>query len=137
VYRIEQSFGGLKKHFGWDRSIYMGLKKKSDYLIFEVIAFNLKRSIKVLRAWERRDMSKFWVESKKMMGKRVWKGGKVKSWREKGISTDRLKINPSIRTLISSLIIIYSLKLIFIVVLPCKLRMASSLIEWVRIIDKF
>lgn len=48
-YRIEQSFGGLKKHFGWDRSIYMGLKKKSDYLILEAIAFNLKRSIKVLR----------------------------------------------------------------------------------------
>ena len=105
-YRIEQSFGGLKKHFGWDRSIYMGLKKKSDYLILEAIAFNLKRSIKILRAWERRDTSKFWVESKKMMGKRVWKGEKVKSWREKGISTDMLKINPQIRTLISSLIII-------------------------------
>ncbi len=49
-YRIERSFGGLKKHYGWGRSIYMGLKKTSDYLILGALAFNLKRSIKILRA---------------------------------------------------------------------------------------
>jgi hypothetical protein len=31
-YRVERSFGGLKKHFGWSRSIYMGLQKTADYL---------------------------------------------------------------------------------------------------------
>ncbi len=49
-YRIERSFGGLKKHYGWGRSIYVGLKKTSDYLILGALAFNLKRSIKILRA---------------------------------------------------------------------------------------
>lgn len=48
-YRIERSFGGLKKHFGWSRSIYMGLQKTSDYLVMGAIAFNLKRSLKILR----------------------------------------------------------------------------------------
>ena len=48
--RIELSFGGLKKYFGWDRSIYMGLKKTADYLVMRAIAFNLKRSVKILRA---------------------------------------------------------------------------------------
>lgn len=49
-YRIERSFGSLKKHFGWDRSIYMGLKKTKDYLCMGAIAFNLKRSLKILRS---------------------------------------------------------------------------------------
>lgn len=49
-YRIERSFGGLKKHFGWSRSIYMGLQKTSDYLVMGAIAFNLKRSLKILRS---------------------------------------------------------------------------------------
>ena len=48
-YRVERSFGGLKKHFGWGRSIYMGLQKTADYLFMGAIAFNLKRSIKILR----------------------------------------------------------------------------------------
>ena len=38
------------KYFGWDRSIYMGLKITADYLLMGAIAFNLKRSIKILRA---------------------------------------------------------------------------------------
>ena len=75
-YRIERSFGWLKKHFGWDQSIYMGLKKMSDYLILGAIAFNLKRSIKILRAWEWRGSSKFWVKSKKIKGKWVLEGKK-------------------------------------------------------------
>mgnify|MGYP000854532559 FL=1 len=49
-YRVERSFGSLKKHFGWGRSIYMGLQKTADYLIMGAIAFNLKRSLKILRA---------------------------------------------------------------------------------------
>ncbi|HNZ07380.1 MAG TPA: IS5 family transposase [Candidatus Cloacimonadota bacterium] len=49
-YRVEQSFGSLKKHFGWSRSIYIGLQKTADYLIMGAIAFNLKRSLKILRA---------------------------------------------------------------------------------------
>ena len=49
-YRVERSFGGLKKHFGWSRSIYMGLQKTTDYLFMGAIAFNLKRSLKILRA---------------------------------------------------------------------------------------
>lgn len=49
-YRVERSFGGLKKHFGWGRSIYMGLQKTTDYLYMGAIAFNLKRSLKILRA---------------------------------------------------------------------------------------
>lgn len=49
-YRVEQSFGSLKKHFGWSRSIYMGLQKTADYLIMGAIAFNLKRSLKIIRA---------------------------------------------------------------------------------------
>jgi IS5 family transposase len=49
-YRIERSFGSLKKHFGWSRSIYMGLQKTADYLAMGAIAFNLKRSLKILRA---------------------------------------------------------------------------------------
>ena len=49
-YRVERSFGGLKKHFGWSRSIYMGLQKTADYLFMGAIAFNLKRSLKILRA---------------------------------------------------------------------------------------
>jgi IS5 family transposase len=49
-YRIERSFGGLKKHFGWGRSVYMGLQKTTDYLFMGAIAFNLKRSLKILRA---------------------------------------------------------------------------------------
>lgn len=48
-YRVERSFGGLKKHFGWGRSIYMGLQKTADYLFMGAIAFNLKRSLKILR----------------------------------------------------------------------------------------
>lgn len=48
-YRVERSFGGLKKHFGWSRSIYMGLQKTADYLFMGAIAFNLKRSLKILR----------------------------------------------------------------------------------------
>lgn len=48
-YRVERSFGGLKKHFGWSRSIYMGLQKTADYLFIGAIAFNLKRSLKILR----------------------------------------------------------------------------------------
>jgi IS5 family transposase len=49
-YRIERSFGSLKKHFGWSRSIYIGLSKTTDYLLLGAIAFNLKRSIQILRA---------------------------------------------------------------------------------------
>ncbi len=49
-YRVERSFGSLKKHFGWDRSIYIGLRKTADYLIMGAIAFNLKRSLQILRA---------------------------------------------------------------------------------------
>mgnify|MGYP001187775567 FL=1 len=49
-YRVERSFGGLKKHFGWSRSIYMGLQKTADYLFMGAIAFNLKRSLKILRS---------------------------------------------------------------------------------------
>ena len=49
-YRVERSFGGLKKHFGWSRSIYMGLQKTANYLRMGAIAFNLKRSLKILRA---------------------------------------------------------------------------------------
>jgi len=49
-YRVERSFGGLKKHFGWSRSIYMGFQKTADYLFMGAIAFNLKRSLKILRA---------------------------------------------------------------------------------------
>ena len=49
-YRVERSFGGLKKNFGWGRSIYMGLQKTADYLFMGAIAFNLKRSLKILRA---------------------------------------------------------------------------------------
>ena len=48
-YRIERSFGGLKKYYGWSRSIYIGLKKTADYLTMGAIAFNLKRSIKILQ----------------------------------------------------------------------------------------
>jgi len=49
-YRVERSFGSLKKHFRWDRSIYMGLQKTADFLFMGAIAFNLKRSLKILRA---------------------------------------------------------------------------------------
>ncbi len=49
-YRVERSFGCLKNHFGWSRSIYMGLQKTADYLFMGAIAFNLKRSLKILRA---------------------------------------------------------------------------------------
>lgn len=49
-YRIERSFGGLKKHFGWGRSIYIGLQKTADYLVMGAIAFNLKRSLKILQS---------------------------------------------------------------------------------------
>jgi IS5 family transposase len=49
-YRVERSFGALKKHFGWRRSIYVGLSKTADYLVMGAIAFNLKRSIQILRA---------------------------------------------------------------------------------------
>jgi len=49
-YRIERSFGGLKKYYGWSRSIYIGLQKTSDYLFMGAIACNLKRSLKILRS---------------------------------------------------------------------------------------
>ncbi|MCK9309812.1 MAG: transposase [Candidatus Cloacimonetes bacterium] len=58
-YRIERSFGGLKKHFGWSCSIYMGLEKTKDYLLIGAIAFNLKRSLKILRALDRRGLPRF------------------------------------------------------------------------------
>ena len=58
-YRVEQSFGSLKKHFGWSRSIYLGLQKTADYLFMGAIAFNLKRSLKILRARYRRGLSRF------------------------------------------------------------------------------
>ena len=48
-YKVERTFGCLKKHFGWGRSIYMGLKKTTDYLILGAIAFNLKRSLSIIR----------------------------------------------------------------------------------------
>lgn len=48
-YKVEQTFGGLKKHFGWGRSIYLGLDKTKNYLILGAIAFNLTRSLKILR----------------------------------------------------------------------------------------
>ncbi|HRY84085.1 MAG TPA: IS5 family transposase [Candidatus Cloacimonadota bacterium] len=48
-YRVERSFGSLKRHFGWSRSIYMGLQKTADYLLMGAIAFNLKRSLKIMR----------------------------------------------------------------------------------------
>ncbi|MDD2251160.1 MAG: hypothetical protein PHH97_04730 [Candidatus Cloacimonetes bacterium] len=40
----------MKKYFGWDRYIYIGLKKTTDYLEMWAISFNLKRSVKILRA---------------------------------------------------------------------------------------
>jgi transposase, IS5 family len=49
-YRVERSFGGLKKHFGWGRSIYMGLQKTADYLYMGAIAFNMKRTLAILRS---------------------------------------------------------------------------------------
>jgi len=49
-YRIERSFGCLKKHNGWSRSIYMGLQKTKDYLLMGAIAFNMKRSLAILRS---------------------------------------------------------------------------------------
>ncbi len=48
-YRVERSFGGLKKHSGWSRPIHMGLQKTADYLFMGAIAFNLKRSLQTLR----------------------------------------------------------------------------------------
>ncbi len=48
-YKIERSFGGLKKYYGWSRSIYMGIHKTADYLVLRAIAFNLKRSLKILQ----------------------------------------------------------------------------------------
>jgi len=48
-YRIERSFGSLKKHYGWDRSIYIGLQKTRDYLLMGAMAFNLKRFLVLLR----------------------------------------------------------------------------------------
>jgi len=47
-YIIERSFGSLKKHYGWSRSIYLGLQKTKDYLLMGAIAFNLKRSLVLL-----------------------------------------------------------------------------------------
>jgi IS5 family transposase len=47
-YVIERSFGSLKRHNGWARSIYMGLQKTKDYLLMGAIAFNIKRSIVLL-----------------------------------------------------------------------------------------
>ena len=49
-YRIERSFGCLKKHNGWGRSIYMGLQKTKDYLLVGAIAFNMKRNLAILRS---------------------------------------------------------------------------------------
>ncbi|MDD4232993.1 MAG: transposase, partial [Candidatus Cloacimonetes bacterium] len=49
-YRIERSFGALKKHFGWSRSIYVGLQKTWDYLLMGAIAFNIKRTLAILRS---------------------------------------------------------------------------------------
>ncbi|MBM4403176.1 MAG: transposase [Candidatus Cloacimonetes bacterium] len=49
-YRAERSFGALKRHLGWGRSIYRGLKKTADYLLMGAISFNLKRSYKILLA---------------------------------------------------------------------------------------
>jgi len=37
-YRAERSFGVLKRHLGWSRSIYMGLKKTADYLLMGAIS---------------------------------------------------------------------------------------------------
>lgn len=47
-YRVERTFGALKKHFGWSRSIYVGLEKTKDYLLLRAIAFNTKRSLKIV-----------------------------------------------------------------------------------------
>jgi hypothetical protein len=35
-YRVERSFGSLKKHFGWGRSIYMGLLK-TKFSLYQII----------------------------------------------------------------------------------------------------
>ena len=47
-YRVERSFGSLKKHFGWSRSKYIGLEKTRDQLALGAIAFNLKRILKIV-----------------------------------------------------------------------------------------
>lgn len=47
-YIIERSFGSLKKHNGWARTIYMGLEKTRNYLLLGAMTFNLKRSIVLL-----------------------------------------------------------------------------------------
>lgn len=49
-YLIECNFGALKKHFGWSRSIYMGLQKTWDYLLMGAIAFNIKLTLAILRS---------------------------------------------------------------------------------------
>lgn len=49
-YKVERSFGALKKHFGWSRSIYVGLQKTKDYLLMGAIAFNMKRTLAILRS---------------------------------------------------------------------------------------
>lgn len=77
-YRVERSFGGLKKHFGWGRSINMGLQKTADYLFMEAIAFNLKRSLKILRAWDRRGLPRFWEQTQEWLHKRGFEGLKHK-----------------------------------------------------------
>jgi transposase, IS5 family len=49
-YKVERGFGALKKHFGWSRSIYVGLQKTRDYLLMGAIAFNMKRTLAILRS---------------------------------------------------------------------------------------
>jgi len=77
-YQVERSFGGLKKHFRWSRSIIMGLQKTAGYLFMGAIAFNLKRSLKILRAWDRRGLPRSWEQSQKWLHKRGTEGLKHK-----------------------------------------------------------
>jgi hypothetical protein len=37
----------------------MGLQKTKDYLLMGAIAFNMKRSLAILRSWDRRGLSRF------------------------------------------------------------------------------
>lgn len=47
-YVIERSFGSLKSHNGWARTIYIGLEKTKNYLMLGAMTFNLKRGIVLL-----------------------------------------------------------------------------------------
>lgn len=47
-YVVERTFGSLKRSYGWSRTRYVGLSQTTFYLQMRVLAFNIKRGMKLI-----------------------------------------------------------------------------------------